>query len=165
MKIDTKLVQASGCPGDPHRAVATPIYQTATFEQESALEFSEYDYSRSGNPTRKVLEDQLAELEHGTRAFAFASGLAALTAVTRLLRPGDEILAVDDVYGGTCRLFSKILQRSDITVRYVHGSTADEFARGFTDRTRLVHIETPTNPLLRIVDIAGLAKLAHENDA
>jgi len=165
MKIDTKLVQRAGCPGDPHRAVATPIYQTATFEQEGALEFSEYDYSRSGNPTRTVLEDQLAELEHGTRAFAFASGLAALTAVTRLLRPGDEILVVDDVYGGTCRLFSKILQRSQIIVSYVHGSTADDFARGFTDRTRLVHIETPTNPLLRIVHIAGLAELAHVNDA
>jgi cystathionine beta-lyase len=165
MKIDTKLVQTAGCPGDPHRAVATPIYQTATFEQEGALEFSEYDYSRSGNPTRKVLEDQLAELEHGTCAFAFASGLAALTTVTRLLRPGDEILVVDDVYGGTCRLFSKILQRSQIIVSYVHGSTADDFARGFTDRTRLVHIETPTNPLLRVVDIAGLAELAHVNDA
>jgi len=165
MKIDTKLVQAAGCPGDPHRAVATPIYQTATFEQESALEFSAYDYSRSGNPTRKVLEDQLAELEHGTRAFAFASGLAALTAVTRMLRPGDEILAVDDVYGGTCRLFSRILERSEITVRYVHGSTAEEFSRGFTDRTRLVHIETPTNPLLRVVDIAALAELAHQNDS
>jgi len=165
MKIDTKLVQAAGCPGDPHRAVCTPIYQTATFEQEGALEFSEYDYSRSGNPTRAVLEQQLAELEHGIRAFAFASGLAAITAVTRLLRPGDEILVVDDVYGGTCRLFSKILKHSHIDVRYVHGSTAEDFAREFSDRTRLVHIETPTNPLLKIVDIAGLAKVAHENDA
>lgn len=165
MKIDTKLVQSVGCPGDPHRAVSTPIYQTATFEQEGALEFSEYDYSRSGNPTRTVLEKQLAELEHGTRAFAFASGLAALTAVTRLLRPGDEILVVDDVYGGTCRLFSKILKRSEISVRYVHGATAEDFARAFNKHTRLVHIETPTNPLLKIVDIAGLSELAHENDA
>lgn len=165
MKIDTKLVQSVGCPGDPHRAVSTPIYQTATFEQEGALEFSEYDYSRSGNPTRTVLEKQLAELEHGTRAFAFASGLAALTAVTRLLRPGDEILVVDDVYGGTCRLFSKILKRSEISVRYVHGATAEDFARAFNKHTRLVHIETPTNPLLKIVDIAALSELAHENDA
>lgn len=165
MKIDTKLVQSAGCSGDPHRAVSTPIYQTATFEQEGALEFSEYDYSRSGNPTRAVLEQQLAELEHGTRAFAFASGLAALTAVTRLLKPGDEILVVDDVYGGTCRLFSKILKRSEVSVRYVHGSTAEDFAHAFSERTRLVHIETPTNPLLKVVDIASLAELAHENDA
>lgn len=163
MKVDTKLVQASGCPGDSHRAVATPIYQTATFEQEGALEFSEYDYSRSGNPTRAVLEQQLAELEHGRRAFAFASGLAAITAVTRLLRPGDGILVADDVYGGTCRLFSKILKRSEISVRYVHGSTAEDFAREFSEHTRLLHIETPTNPLLKIVDIAGLAELAHQN--
>jgi len=165
MKIDTKLVQSNGCPGDPHRAVSTPIYQTATFEQEGALDFSAYDYSRSGNPTRTVLEQQLAELEHGTRAFAFASGLAALTAVTRLLKPGDEILVIDDVYGGTCRLFSKILKRSEVAVRYVHGSDVEDFARAFSDRTRLVHIETPTNPLLKVVDIAALAELAHDNDA
>ena len=165
MKIDTKLVQTAGCPGDPHRAVSTPIYQTATFEQEGALEFSQYDYSRSGNPTRTVLEKQLADLEHGNRAFAFASGLAALTAVTRLLEPGDEILVVDDVYGGTCRLFSKILKRSQISVRYVQGSSAADFARELSLKTRLIHIETPTNPLLKVVDIAGLARLAHDNAA
>lgn len=165
MKIGTKLVQSAGCPGDPHRSVTTPIYQTATFEQEGALEFSAYDYSRSGNPTRAVLEQQLAELEHGSRAFAFASGLAALTAVTRLLSPGDEILAVDDVYGGTCRLFSKILKRDQISVCYVHGSTAEDFEHAFTERTRLVHIETPTNPLLSVVDIAGLAEIAHRHGA
>jgi len=165
MKIDTKLVQSNGCPGDPHRAVSTPIYQTATFEQEGALDFSAYDYSRSGNPTRTVLEQQLAELEHGTRAFAFASGLAALTAVTRLLKPGDEILVIDDVYGGTCRLFSKILKRSEVSVRYVHGSAVEDFARAFSDRTRLVHIETPTNPLLKVVDIAALAELTHNKYA
>src|SRR5436853_6755763 len=165
MKIDTKLVQRAGCPGDPHRAISTPIYQTATFEQEGALEFSAYDYSRSGNPTRAVLEEQLAELEHGTRAFALASGLAAITAVTRLLKPGDEILVVDDVYGGTCRLFSKILKHSQIQVRYVHDATGEDCAREFGERTRLVHIETPTNPLLKVVDIADLAKVAHENGA
>jgi len=165
MKIDTRLVQSAGCPGDPHRAIATPIYQTATFEQECAVEFSEYDYSRSGNPTRAVLEQQLAILEHGTRAFAFASGLAAITAVTRLLKPGDEIFVVDDVYGGTCRLFSKILQRSDISVRYVHGFTPEDFSAELTPRTRLIHIETPTNPLLKVVDIAALSKVAHENGA
>ena len=165
MKIDTKLVQTAKCAGDTHRAVCTPIYQTATFEQEGALEFSQYDYSRSGNPTRAVLEEQLAEIEHGSRAFAFASGLAAITAVTRLLEPGDEILAVDDVYGGTCRLFSKILKRSQISVRYVHGTIAADFARELSSRTRLIHIETPTNPLLKIVDIAGLANLAHKHGA
>src|SRR5437762_8876525 len=122
MKFDTRLVQFGRVEDDPHRAVAAPIYQTATFEQESPLEFSEYDYSRSGNPTRAALEQQIAELEGGTRAFCFASGLAAITALTRLLKPGDEILAADDLYGGTCRLFSRILCRSEINVRYVRGT-------------------------------------------
>src|SRR5438045_8838029 len=98
MKIDTKIVQANGCPGDPHRAISTPIYQTATFEQEGALGFSEYDYSRSGNRTRTVLEQQLAELERGIRAFASASGLASLTAVTRLLRPAAELVVITEAY-------------------------------------------------------------------
>src|SRR5439155_13729370 len=108
MKLATRLVRYEQCPGDPYRPVATPIYQTATFEQESAAGFGEYDYSRSGNPTRTVLEQQLARLENADRAFCFASGLAAITAVSRLLRPGDELLAADDLYGGTCRFFSKI---------------------------------------------------------
>lgn len=165
MKLETRLVQTRGCRGDAHRAVATPIYQTATFEQESALEFGAYDYSRSGNPTRAELEQQLAELEHGTRAFCFASGMAAITAVTRLLRPGDEVLAGDDLYGGTFRLFSRILERSGIAVRYAQGASVDDFRRALTGRTRLIHIETPTNPLLNVVDIAALAELAHQHQA
>jgi cystathionine beta-lyase len=145
--------------------VATPIYQTATFEQESAVEFGRYDYSRSGNPTRSVLEDQIARLENGRRAFCFASGLAAITAVTRLLRPGDEIVASNDLYGGTCRLFSKVLKRSGITVRYTRGTSIEAFAEAMGPRTKLVHIESPTNPLLRIIDIRRVAELAHQHGA
>lgn len=165
MKFSTKLVRIDQCPEDPFRPVATPIYQTATFEQESALEFGRYDYSRSGNPTRSVLESQLAELEGGTRAFAFSSGLAALTALTRLLRVGDEIIACDDLYGGTYRLFSRILPRSGVTVKYVDLTDPANLERAIGPRTRLVHVETPTNPLLRICDVRALARIAHKGGA
>jgi len=165
MKLATRLVNFDPCPKDPFRPVATPIYQTATFEQECADCFGEYDYSRSGNPTRSVLEKQLAELEHAHRAFCFSSGIAAIAAVARLLRPGDEILAGDDLYGGSYRLFSKILNRSGIEVRYSDATDLESFRRDISPRTRLIHVETPTNPLLRIIDIAALADLVHEHGA
>lgn len=150
---------------DPHGAISTPIYQTATFRQPTATEFGDYDYSRSGNPTRTILEDQLARLEGGTHAFAFASGMAAITTLTRLLQSGDEILAGDDLYGGTYRLLGKILPRLGISVRCVDTSDLAAAARAFTPKTRLVLIETPTNPLLRITDVQALATLAHDHGA
>jgi cystathionine beta-lyase len=162
MKLETRLVRYDQAPGDKFRPVATPIYQTATFEQECASEFGEYDYSRSGNPTRTVLESQLASLENASRAFAFASGMAAIAAVTRLLKPGDEIVAGSDIYGGAYRLFSKIIKDSGVTVRYVTGNSVDDFRRAITPRTKLVHIETPGNPLLSITDISGVALAAHD---
>jgi len=165
MKFNTRLVRYDQCPGDPFRPVATPIYQTATFEQKSATEFGEYDYSRSGNPTRSVLERQLAELENARRAFAFSSGMAAISAITRLLQPGDEILAGGDLYGGAYRLFSKILKHSGIEVRYTRGPSVDDFRDQLTRRTRLVHCETPGNPLLSITSISELAELAHSAGA
>lgn len=165
MKLSTRIVSFDPCPGDPYRPAATPIYQTATFEQECADCFGEYDYSRSGNPTRTVLEKQLADLEHARRAFCFSSGIAAIAAVARLLSPGDQILAGDDLYGGSYRLFSKILSRSGIEVSYGDASALDTFRRQITPRTRLIHIESPTNPLLRIVDIEAIAKLAHDHGA
>jgi len=165
LKFPTKLVNFDPCPGDPYRPVATPIYQTATFEQESAVSFGQYDYSRSGNPTRTVLEGQIARIENGARAFCFSSGLAAITAATRLLSAGDEIVAADDLYGGAYRLFSKILVRTGITVRYVRADDLDSFRQAMSPRTRMVYIETPTNPLMRVIDIAALAKIAHDNHA
>src|SRR5262249_31901915 len=104
MKVASRLVNFNACPDDPFQPVATPIYQTATFDQESAEQFGRYDYSRSGNPTRTVLETQLAQLENASSAHCFASGLAAISAVVRLLSAGDEVLADDDLYGGTYRL-------------------------------------------------------------
>ncbi|MBZ5522875.1 MAG: cystathionine beta-lyase [Acidobacteriia bacterium] len=165
MKLTTRLVNYDRCPKDPYRPVATPIYQTATFEQESADSFGEYDYSRSGNPTRTVLEKQVADLENGHRAFCFASGMAAISVLARLLRPGEELLAGDDLYGGAYRAFSKVFSRSGIGVRYSDATDIEEFGRQIGPQTRLVHIETPTNPLLRVIDIAALAEIVHRRGA
>jgi len=163
VKIASRLVNFDACPGDPFKAVATPIYQTATFEQESAEQFGPYDYSRSGNPTRTVLETNLAQLENAAGAYCFASGMAAISAVARLLSAGDEILAGDDLYGGTYRLFSTILDRTGINVRYADACDLQRFAEQITSRTRLIFVESPTNPLLRITDLRALASLAHSH--
>lgn len=165
MKFASRLVSFNVAPGDPFRPMATPIYQTATFEQEDATAFGPYDYSRSGNPTRTVLEEQIAALENGTRGFCFSSGMAAITCITRLLRTGDEIVADSDLYGGTCRLFTRVLDRTGITARYADACDLDAFGALITERTKLVYLESPTNPLLRVVDIRQIADLAHANDA
>jgi cystathionine beta-lyase len=143
--------------------MATPIYQAATFEQEHADSFGKFDYSRSGNPTRSVLEDQMASLENGTRGFAFSSGMAAIATVTHLLGTGDEILADLDLYGGTARLFGRVLPRSGVTVSYVDASNAANLEQKITPRTRLIFVESPTNPMLRIVDIEAAAAVARRH--
>lgn len=165
MKFATRLLNFDPAPGDRFTPANTPIYQTATFRQQDATEFGEYDYSRSGNPTRAAVEKQIAALESGTRGFCFATGLAAITAVTRLVSPGEEIVACDDLYGGTYRLFSRILPKRGINVRYVDFSDLDAVAAAVNSSTRLVYLETPTNPLLQIVDIAAVADIARRNGA
>jgi len=165
MNFASRLVSFNVAPGDPFRPMATPIYQTATFEQAEATAFGPYDYSRSGNPTRTVLEDQIAALENGTRGFCFSSGMAAISTITRLLRTGDEILADSDLYGGTCRLFTCVLERTGITARYADACDWEAFARQINERTRLLYLESPTNPLLRVVDIRRIAELTHANGA
>jgi len=165
MKFASRLVSFDVAPGDPFRPMATPIYQTATFEQEEATAFGPYDYSRSGNPTRTVLEEQIASLENGTRGFCFSSGMAAITCITRLLRSGDEIVAESDLYGGACRLFTRVLERTGITARYADACDTEAFASHLTNRTKLVYLESPTNPLLRVIDIRRIADLAHANGA
>lgn len=165
MKFASKLVHYDPAPGDPFHPMSTPIYQTATFEQQNIDSRGEYDYSRSGNPTRHVFEEHLASLENGTRGFCFSSGMAAIANVARLLRTGDEILADNDLYGGTCRLFSRVLDRSGISVHYADAGDLQSFATLITPQTKLVFIESPTNPLLRIIDITAVAELAHRNGA
>ena len=143
-------------------AVSTPIYQTATFRQPTAVEFGEYDYSRSGNPTRSELEKKLAELERAEHAFAFSSGMSALSAITKLLTTGDEILAGSNLYGGSIRLLER-LPRLGINVRYVDTTDPQNVSNALTSRTKILLIETPTNPFQRVSDIAALAKLSHAN--
>jgi len=165
MRPHTSLVHFDPCPGDPFRAIATPIYQTATFDQESAQEFGRFDYSRSGNPTRQVLEDHLARIDGGVRALTYSSGLAALAAVVRLLKPGDEVLANDDLYGGTYRLLSKVFEPRGIVTRYADLTDPGAAAAAITPRTKLIHTEALTNPLLRVCDVRALAKVAHDAGA
>ena len=165
MRLGTKLVSFEACPGDPHRAVSTPIYQTATFGQPNADGQGAYDYSRSGNPTRSVLEEQLAVVEGARHGLAFASGMAALAAIVELVEQGDEIVAGDDLYGGTYRLLSTIVERRGVRVRYVDLADVEKTREAVTERTKLVIAETPTNPLLRIVDVRAVAAVCKEKGA
>lgn len=141
-------------------AIAVPIYQTSTFVQEAPGLNKGYDYARTGNPTRAVLENIIAKLENGSTGVAFASGLAAIDAVLKLLETGDEIVAVDDIYGGAFRLFTHIYQKFGISVNYVDSSNAENVFNAITPKTKLIWIETPTNPTLKISDIEAIARIA-----
>nr|CCA21490.1 unnamed protein product [Albugo laibachii Nc14] len=168
LAMDTKLVHFNPCSDDPHGAATMPIYQTSTFAQPSATTFSLYDYTRSGNPTRAALERQMAELEGGCRSFAFTSGMAALSAVSRLATSGDEIILSDDSYGGTYRLLSQIVSNHNITVKYVDLSGengAKNLSNVISPTTKLVMMESPTNPMQRICDIHQLSIIAHRHNA
>jgi cystathionine beta-lyase len=161
MKTSTRCVHLNR-QDDLFGAVVPPIYQTATFRQPSATEFGEYDYTRSGNPTRTLLESQIAELEGGAHACAFASGMAAITALTRLVGSGEEIIAGDDLYGGTVRLLEQMRQRQDISVCYTDTTDLNSVQSALSPRTKLILIETPTNPLFHICDIRSLGQIAHK---
>src|SRR5690349_1675934 len=141
-------------------AISVPIYQTSTFVQQAPGVNQGYDYARTGNPTRAVLEDLIAKLENGSVGAAFGSGLAAIDAVVKLLQTGDEILAVDDIYGGAFRLFTQVYQKFGITVNFVDTTNAKNVFNAITPKTKLIWIETPTNPTLKISDIAAIAKIA-----
>lgn len=163
MKEQTRTLHS--IPVDPLTgAISTPIYQTSTFVQEAPGVHKGFDYARSNNPTRKVLEDLIATLEHGHSGYAFASGLAAIDAVIKLLEAGDEIVAVDDIYGGSFRLFTHIYQKFGITVKYVDTSDIKSVEEAITSRTRLIWLESPTNPTLKISDIEAISTIAKSND-
>ena len=143
-------------------ATVVPIYATSTYTQAGPGQHKGYEYSRSGNPTRTALETCLASLEGGERGLAFASGLAATTAVLSILRPGDEVAAAADLYGGTFRLLERVFKPWGLVVRYTEDASPAGFAKIVTPATKLVWIETPTNPLLQLVDIAASAEIAHQ---
>jgi cystathionine gamma-lyase len=156
----------AGQDADPATgATVVPIYATSTYTQEAPGRHKGYEYSRSGNPTRTALETCLAALEGGERGLAFASGLAATTAVLSLLKPGDEVVAAADLYGGTYRLLERVFRPWGLVTRYTDDPSPAGFARLITGATRLVWIETPTNPLLQLVDIAAVAEVAHRGKA
>ncbi|GMP97701.1 hypothetical protein CsSME_00045856 [Camellia sinensis var. sinensis] len=138
---------------DPYDALSTPLYQTATFKQPSAIENGPYDYTRSGNPTRDALESLLAKLDKADRAFCFTSGMAALAAVAHLVGTGEEIVAGDDIYGGSDRLLSQVIPKTGIVVKRVNTTDLDEVASAIGSWTKLVWLESPTNPRQQISDI------------
>ncbi len=164
--FSTRAIHA-GQDADPATgATVVPIYATSTYTQAAPGQHKGYEYSRSGNPTRTALETALAALEEGERGLAFASGLAATTAVFgALLRPGDEVVASADLYGGTFRLLDKVFKPWGLVARYTDDSSAAGFEKLITPKTKLVWIETPTNPLLQVLDIAAIAEVSHKYGA
>ncbi len=159
MDFATRAIHEGQEPDPATGAVTVPIYQTSTYVQEAVGEHKGYDYSRTANPTRTALERCLASLEGAEHGFAFSSGMGAATTVMHLVSPGDRIVAVNDVYGGSYRLFSKVYAAKGYEF---HFATAAEVAGAIDERTRLVWVETPTNPLLNLVDVAAVAARAHQ---
>lgn len=161
----TRAIHA-GQDADPATgATVVPIYATSTYTQAAPGQHKGYEYSRSGNPTRAALESCLAALEGGERGLAFASGLAATTAVLAVLKPGDEVAAAADLYGGTFRLLERVFKPWGLVSRYTEDASPAAFSKIITPATKLIWIETPTNPLLQIIDIAAIAALAHKTGA
>ncbi len=163
MKRKTKLIHG-GIAGDPHTgAVNIPIYQVSTYKQEGVGGHKGFEYSRTGNPTRHALEELIKDLEGGEAGFAFGSGMAAITAVMMLFDSGDHVIMTDDVYGGTYRVMSKVLNRFGIESSFVDTSNLDNIEAEVKPNTKAVYLETPTNPLLKITDIEGAAAAAKKH--
>lgn len=158
-KLATRAVHSGRVPEDGTNSVTTPIYPSSTYRMAFPGDESGHVYSRWSNPTRVALETSLASLENGTHAYAFASGMAAVNAVTNLLKAGDHVVAVDDLYGGTLRLFESLLTNQGLSFSYVDGRDPANFEKAIKDNTRLFWIETPTNPLLHLIDISAVSEI------
>ncbi|WP_243386242.1 bifunctional cystathionine gamma-lyase/homocysteine desulfhydrase [Bacillus kexueae] len=164
MKRKTMMIHG-GIVGDEHTgAVSVPIYQVSTYKQEAVGKHKGYEYSRTGNPTRFALEELVKDLEGGERGFAFGSGMAAITAVMMLFNSGDHVILTDDVYGGTYRVMTKVLNRLGIESTFVDTSSLEEIEKAIQPNTKAIYIETPTNPLLKITDIAGAVEIARKHN-
>jgi cystathionine gamma-lyase len=165
LSFETLAIHAGQSPDPTTGAIMTPVYLTSTYVQESPGVHKGYEYSRTQNPTRHALQDCLAALEGARHGLAFASGLAATDAILHLLEAGDHVVASDDVYGGTFRIFDKVYRRHGLSFSYVDMSDPANVERALTPRTRLVWIESPTNPMLKIVDLAAVAAIARSHGA
>ena len=165
MKAATKYIHAGAEPDPSTGAIMTPIYQTSTYVQEAPGVNKGYEYARSQNPTRKALEDALAIIENGKYALAFGSGVAATDSVIKLLNPGDEVIAANDMYGGSYRLFTKVWERYGIKFIYVNTTDIENVKAAVSSQTKLIWLETPTNPLMNITDIAAIAVIAKAANA
>ncbi|MBD2387943.1 cystathionine gamma-synthase [Cylindrospermum sp. FACHB-282] len=164
MQFETRAIHEGQQPDPQTGAVIVPIYLTSTYQQEAIGQHKGYEYSRTGNPTRNALEQSLASIENGKFGLAFASGLAATTTVLSLLKTGDHIVAGDDLYGGTYRLLEKVVNNWGVKTTYIDIDNIPEFETAIQPNTKLIWIETPTNPLLKIIDIVSLANLARKNN-
>ena len=164
MKFGTKTIHA-GQHADPTTgAIMTPVYQTSTYIQEKPGDHKGYEYSRTGNPTRKALEDNIAELESGKYGLCFGSGLAAVDSIIKLLSPGDEVISTNDLYGGTYRIFTKVFEQFGIKFHFTGMGNIEKIASLINSNTKMIWAETPTNPMLNIIDITALSKLSKSND-
>jgi cystathionine beta-lyase/cystathionine gamma-synthase len=164
MKLATKFIHAGAEPDPSTGAIMTPIYQTSTFVQAAPGQHKGFEYARSQNPTRFALEEALAVIENGKYGLAFSSGVAATDAVIKLLQPGDEVIATNDMYGGTYRLFTKIFEKFGIRFHYVNMQQAENIQPLINKNTKLLWVETPTNPLINIVDITAVSAMAKANN-
>jgi cystathionine beta-lyase/cystathionine gamma-synthase len=164
-RFSTVCLHAGQEPDPTTGAIITPIYQTSTYVQDALGKHKGFEYARTQNPTRSALERNLAAIEGGKEAFAFASGMAAINAITSLLKSGDHVVVSNNVYGGTFRLFDKVLSRYQLAFSYVDTADLDAVERSFTPATRLLFVETPSNPVMRLTDLRQAAELAHRHQA
>ena len=164
MKFNTKAIHGGQILDPAYNSVMTPIYQTSTYAQSSPGKHKGYEYSRTHNPTRTNLENSIASLENGKYGLAFSSGLAAIDALLKTLKPGDEVISTNDLYGGSYRLFKKIFQKYDIRFHFVNMEDIKNIEDSISKKTRLIWLETPTNPMMNIIDIKSLAKLSKRNN-
>ncbi|NNE28694.1 MAG: cystathionine gamma-synthase [Saprospiraceae bacterium] len=165
MKFESKVIHAGIKPDPSTGAIMTPIFQTSTYVQDGVGKHKGFEYARTGNPTRSVLEENLAALENGKYGICYSSGLAAMDAVMQMLEPGDEIIATNDLYGGSYRQITKVHHRYGIKSKFVDMSRVSDVKRRFGKKTKMIWIETPTNPMLNIVDIKAISKIAKEKGA
>ncbi|MHC4092075.1 MAG: trans-sulfuration enzyme family protein, partial [Planctomycetota bacterium] len=164
MKFDTRIVRGAITPDPTTGAIVPPVYQTATFVLEELGKDKGFDYTRSSNPTRQTLEEHLATIEGGKYGACFASGMAAVDSCLKLLRAGDHVVCSDDVYGGVSRHFNTLLTRANLTFTYVDTSNPAKVRETITPQTKMLWVETPTNPLLKVTDLAAMAKVAKDHD-